>query len=370
MYPHRLKKFWESTSMNDSIKRFCVGKDITVADAMQSINIGSKGILFVTDVDDKLIGCVTDGDIRRWLLKTADFNASISRFMSIAPKYLRRGQAKQARQFMLENSITAVPIVDREKKIIDIIYLNELPGSGRIRSSALKTTPVVIMAGGKGTRLYPYTKILPKPLIPVGDIPILERIINRFCEAGAQEFFISVNYKRNMIKSYFGEDEHPYTIEYIDEDIPLGTCGSIRLIQKQFDKPFIVTNCDTLIDVDFGDLMSYHLSSQNLITVVAALKNTTIPYGVFEIGENGTIENIKEKPVISHLINTGMYVVNPELIPLIPENIMFHMPDLLEKVRQQNGKIGLFPVNEDAFLDMGEFAEMKRMEEKLRLVEG
>ena len=355
--------------MDDNKKKYCVGKDITVVDAMQTIDRGAKGILFVTDANDRLIGCVTDGDIRRWLIKTADFSAAISRFMSIAPKYLQKNQVKQARRFMLEHSITAVPVVNREKQIIDIIYLNDLPESGRIPSTVLRSTPVVIMAGGKGTRLYPYTKILPKPLIPIGDVPILERIINRFTESGAREFFISVNYKRNMIKSYFEENEHPYTIEYIDEDIPLGTCGSIRLIRRKFDGPFIVTNCDTLIDVDFGDLMAYHRSSQNEVTVVASLKNTVIPYGVFEIGENGTIAEIREKPVISHLINTGMYVVNPGVISLIPENVIFHMPDLLEKIRQRNGKIGLFPVGEDAFLDMGEFAEMKRMEEKLKQVD-
>lgn len=355
--------------MEDSKKKYCVGKNISVTDAMQRIDKGAKGILFVTDSDNKLIGCVTDGDIRRWLLKTADFTASIARFMSIAPKYLGKHQMRQSRQFMLGNSITAVPIVDKEKRIIDIIYLNELPDSGRIRNAVLKDTPVVIMAGGKGTRLYPFTKILPKPLIPVGDVPILERIINRFTDSGAREFYISVNYKRNMIKSYFDEIERDYTIHYIDENIPLGTCGSIRMIQNMLDVPFIVTNCDTLIDVDFGDLMTYHLSSQNDSTVVASLKNTVIPYGVFEIGKNGAIEGIKEKPVISNFINTGMYVVNPHLISLIPENTMFHMPDLLEQVRKQGGKIGLFPVNEDAFLDMGEFAEMKRMEEKLKLVE-
>lgn len=354
--------------MSDNKNKYCVGKEINVADAMRVIDKGAKGILFVTDAENKLIGCVTDGDIRRWLLQTADFSASIYRFMCIDPKYLKKSEAKTAKRFMLENSITAVPIVDGKKRIIDIIYLNELPENRRQQNMVLKMTPVVIMAGGKGTRLYPYTKILPKPLIPIGDVPILERIINRFVEAGAQEFFISVNYKKNMIKSYFDEVQRDYMITYVDEDIPLGTCGSIKLIQKPFDLPFIVTNCDTLIDVDFPELMAYHLTSRNAITVVAALKNTMIPYGVFELGENGVIDSIKEKPVVSHLINTGMYVLNPELVALIPDGVMFHMPDLLEKVRQQGGKIGLFPVSEDAFLDMGEFAEMKRMEEKLNLV--
>lgn len=354
--------------MIENIKEYCVGKDISVADAMRTIDKNAKGILFVTDADDKLIGCVSDGDIRRWLLKTADFTASISEFMCNSPRYLKKTEAKAARQFMLEHSITAVPIVDDDHSISGIVYLNELPEKSRKYNDVLQQTPIVIMAGGKGTRLYPYTKILPKPLIPIGDVPILERIINRFTESGAREFFITVNYKRNMIKSYFDEAERTYNITYVDEDIPLGTGGSIRLIKQPFNGPFIVTNCDTLIDVDFSELMNYHRNSKNAITVVAALKNTVIPYGVFEVGQNGVIESIKEKPVVSSLINTGMYVVNPELIELIPEGVVFHMPDLLELVRQQNGKIGLFPIGEDAFLDMGEFAEMKRMEEKISSV--
>ena len=354
--------------MVDNIKKNCTGRDISVADAMRIIDKSAKGILFVSDADDKLIGCVTDGDIRRWLLKTADFSANITNVMCSTPRCLLKSEANDARRFMLDHSITAVPIVDGDHRILDIVYLNDATEKSKKRTSVLHNTPVVIMAGGKGTRLYPYTKILPKPLIPIGDVPILERIINRFTESGAKEFFVTVNYKRNMIKSYFEEIERTYEINYVDEDIPLGTGGSIRLIKKPINVPFIVTNCDTLIDIDYLDLLNYHRDAGNAISVVAALKNTVIPYGVFEVGQNGEIESIKEKPVISSLINTGMYVVNPELIDLIPEKVMFHMPDLLELVRQKKGKIGLFPIGEDAFLDMGEFAEMKRMEEKLDLV--
>lgn len=354
--------------MVDEIKKYCANIDISVADAMRIIDKSAKGILFVSDADDKLIGCVTDGDIRRWLLKTADFSASITDVMCNTPRCLLKSEANDARRFMLDHSITAVPIVDGDHRILEIVYLNDATENSKKHTSVLHNTPVVIMAGGKGTRLYPYTKILPKPLIPIGDVPILERIINRFTESGAKEFFVTVNYKRNMIKSYFEEIERTYEINYVDEDIPLGTGGSIRLIKKPINVPFIVTNCDTLIDIDYLDLLNYHRDSGNAISVVAALKNTVIPYGVFEVGQSGEIESIKEKPVISSLINTGMYIVNPELIDLIPENVMFHMPDLLDLVRQKGGKIGLFPIGEDAFLDMGEFAEMKRMEEKLDLV--
>lgn len=354
--------------MVDEIKKYCANIDISVADAMRIIDKSAKGILFLSDTDDKLIGCVTDGDIRRWLLKTADFSANITEVMCSTPRCLLKGEGNDARRFMLDHSITAVPIVDGDHRILDIVYLNDATEKSKKRTSVLHNTPVVIMAGGKGTRLYPYTKILPKPLIPIGDVPILERIINRFTESGAKEFFVTVNYKRNMIKSYFEEIERTYEINYVDEDIPLGTGGSIRLIKKPINVPFIVTNCDTLIDIDYLDLLNYHRDAGNAISVVAALKNTVIPYGVFEVGQNGEIESIKEKPVISSLINTGMYIVNPELIDLIPENVMFHMPDLLDLVRRKGGKIGLFPIGEDAFLDMGEFAEMKRMEEKLDLV--
>ena len=232
----------------------------------------------------------------------------------------------------------------------------------------LSGVPVVIMAGGKGTRLYPYTKILPKPLVPIGDTPIVERIINYFSDFGMKSFYMTVNYKKAMIRSYFDEVEKDYTIKYVEENKPLGTGGSIKLIEDRFDRPIFISNCDSLILADYYDIYQHHLNAGNHITVVSALKNIQVPYGVMHTGENGALKSMEEKPKLSYFINTGMYVINPETIDLIPDDTMFHMTHLVEAVMKKGGKVGTYPVSEDSFLDMGELDEMKRMEEKLHIV--
>ena len=239
--------------------------------------------------------------------------------------------------------------------------------SVRVCVASLSEVPVIIMAGGKGTRLYPYTKVLPKPLIPIGDIPIMERIINKFRDYGAEKFFATVNYKKGMIKSYFAENQMDFTIDYVEEDKPLGTAGSLSLIKEQFEKPFIVTNCDILINADYDDIYKYHMESGNELTIVSALKNIVVPYGVIHSSENGTVASMEEKPKLSYFVNTGMYILNPELIKDIPDDTFFHMTDLTNKLLKEGRKVGMYPISEDSFLDMGEFEEMHRMEAKLNL---
>ena len=268
---------------------------------------------------------------------------------------------------MTKLTITALPVVNTKGAITDIVFRETEAAEKQESKYSLEQVPVVIMAGGKGTRLYPYTKILPKPLIPIGDIPIMERIIGKFRDAGAKQFFATVNYRKSMIKSYFSELQTDYKMDYVEEEKPLGTAGSLRLVENTFTKPFVVTNCDILIHADYGDIYRYHKESGNELTIVAALKNIVVPYGVIHASENGVVESMEEKPRLSYFVNTGMYILNPDLIKDIPENTFFHMTDLANKLMSENRKVGMYPISEDSFLDMGEFEEMHRMEEKLSL---
>lgn len=353
---------------NKQIETLLAFQNNTVVEAMQKIDNNAKGILFIIDAKERLIGVLTDGDIRRWIIKTGDLHARVERIMNKEPKVIYRGNLRSAHQVMKKYKITALPVVDTENRILDIIFKEEKEGVDLEKKCCyLEKVPVVVMAGGKGTRLYPYTKILPKPLIPIGDIPIMERIIDRFHGFGVQEFYATVNYRKNMIKSYFSESTADYHIHYIEEDTPLGTAGSLGLIQKEFDRPFIVTNCDILIHADYEDIYQYHLDAGNEITIVTALKNIVVPYGVIHSSENGQIFSMEEKPRLSYFVNTGMYILNPSLRKEIPENTFFHMTNLVDKVMKSGRKVGMYPISEDSFLDMGEFEEMRRMEERLQI---
>lgn len=350
----------------ERISTLCAKETINIVEAMEKIDANSCGILFIVDEKDALVGAISDGDIRRWLIKTGDLNTQVSVFMNQNPRYLYSKDKSNARSWMVKKGITALPIVNEEMQIVDIVLKNEDVIS-TVDSDALVNVPVIIMAGGKGTRLYPYTKILPKPLIPIGDIPILERIINRFYGYGASEYYMTVNYKKGMIKSHFAELQPEYSIEYVEEDQPLGTAGSIKLINKTFDVPVIITNCDSLIEADYEDIYNHHKESGNVMTIVSALKNIEVPYGVLHSAENGVVTSVEEKPKLSYFINTGMYIVNPEILKKIPDNTFFHMTDLMAVLMEEGLQVGMYPISEDSFLDMGEFEEMRRMEEKLNI---
>lgn len=360
--------YWRLTQMEmEKINSFIGEETLSIVDAMEKIDINAKGVLFIVNNEKKLVGSLSDGDIRRWILSSGDIAASVVKAMNTSPKYLNIGDKNNAVKLMRENVITALPLVDAQKEVVDIFLMSDMEKYSEQKGD-LSGVPVVIMAGGKGTRLYPYTKILPKPLVPIGDTPIVERIINYYNEFGMKSFYMTVNYKKAMIRSYFDEIDRDYEIKYVEEIKPLGTGGSIKLIKEKLDSPIFVTNCDALILADYYDVYQYHLKSENDITMVSALKNIQIPYGVLHTGENGILNLIEEKPKLSYFINTGMYIINPDMIELIPDDEMFHMTNLVEKVMQNGGKVGTYPVSEDSFLDMGELDEMKRMEEKLGIV--
>lgn len=351
----------------DKLRPFLINKQATVVDALHKIDKNAKGLLFVVNGERKLEGVITDGDIRRWLIKTGDLQGLVESFMNRHPLIIHHKDQKNASKIMAENQITALPVIDDSRILFDIIFSNDTSNCLKKNSKNLRDVSVVIMAGGKGTRLYPFTKILPKPLIPVGDIPIMERIINKFRQFGVIDFYATVNYRKNMIRSYFSDQNFDYKLNYVEEDKPLGTAGSLKLINKKFDRPVIVTNCDILIHADYDDIYKYHADSRNDLTIISALKNIMIPYGVLHSSKNGVVESVEEKPKISCFVNTGMYVINPNLVDDIPSDVVFHMTDLIELVLKKGGNVGMYPISEDSFLDMGEFEEMHRMEEKLSL---
>ena len=250
-----------------------------------------------------------------------------------------------------------MPVIDSAGQLVKVIFWNDLFDEPQKDNREKIDLPVVIMAGGKGTRLKPLTNIIPKPLIPIGDKTILEEIMDRFERIGCKRFYMSVNYKSDMMRFYLDRLEHKYNIDFFEEEKPLGTIGSVSLLMGKIDMPFFVSNCDIVIDQDMRDVYDYHNESHNDLTIVTAVKSLRIPYGVIETGEDGLMIAIKEKPELTYMINTGVYILNPECIAEIPQGEFFHVTQLMEKIKAHGGRVGCFPVSEHAWKDMGEWSE-------------
>ncbi|MBR4085166.1 MAG: nucleotidyltransferase family protein [Lachnospiraceae bacterium] len=352
--------------MNEDIKKYLSLNNISIVEAMQKIDANSRGILYITDEKECLIGSLSDGDIRRWIIKTGNLSGNVYEAMNTNVISVLYDSNFEYKKYMEEKGVTSLPIVDYDNKIKDIFFRDKLVELTK-NNESLKEIPVIVMAGGKGTRLYPFTKILPKPLIPIGDIPILERIFNRFCYFGTNTFYLIVNYKKDMIRSYFNDLNPEYSIKYIEEEKALGTAGGLRLIDDDLEGPVIITNCDILIEADYGKIIDYHRESHNDLTIVSSLKNVTIPYGVLKSEEHGRVVSLEEKPTLSYFINTGMYVINAEHLKKIPNDTVYHMTNLVNELMKERLRVGMYPISENSYLDMGQLEEMKRMEEQLNV---
>lgn len=338
--------------------------EMTVLGAMQRLDVTAKKVLFIVDAERRLQAAVTDGDVRRWILAKGDLDAPIRYAANFHPKYLDEESADLALPYMEKEKIDAVPILDGDHKIVRIIMASN--GQKQQFTNELKGVSVVIMAGGLGTRLYPYTRILPKPLIPVGDVPIIEHIMNGFHRYGCNDFYLVVNHKKNMIKAYFGESGLGYNVMYVDEDIPLGTGGGLSLLKGRINSTFILSNCDILIKDNIAAAYRLHKTQGNFITMICSAKNFTIPYGVVNIDDTGNIKEIEEKPSLSFLTNTGCYVVDPEVVDSLEANVPVGFPEIIEQYIARGKKVGIYPISENAWMDMGQLDGLKDMELKMR----
>ncbi len=339
-----------------------IREDNSIIQAMHVFDKSGRRTAFVVDDSNKLLAALSEGDVRRFILNGGDLNEPVKKVANYTPRSLTMDEKEDALDFLIRHNIEGLPIVDEAGIVIDTIFWSE----HHYKKQAQLDTPVVMMAGGKGTRLYPYTRILPKPLIPVGEKPIAEIIMDSFYEYGIKRMIMIVNHKKNMIKSYFGEIEKPYSIEYADEDVPLGTGGGLSLIRGQIDETFILTNCDILIEDDFSKIVEHHRKEGNAITMICSLRNFQVAYGVVEFGEHGDIISMKEKPEFSYFTNTGSYIVEPEVIDYIKENENIGFPDIINRLKDAGKKVGVYPINENSWMDMGQLDELNKMENRLK----
>lgn len=333
----------------------------SLLDAMKLMDKIKVKMLFVYN-GIKFEGIFTIGDIQRAIIKNTSLNSPVSSIVDKNKEYASPDESlENVRAKMLRLRAECMPVVNKMGDLVDVYFWADLFEQSEQQHRQKIHLPVVIMAGGKGTRLKPITNVLPKPLVPVGEKTILEVILDQFESIGCQKFYMSVNYKADILKYYLSQLDHHYDIEFFQEEKPLGTIGSVSLLKGKINTPFFVSNCDSINEQDYRDVYDYHISNHNEMTIVTMVKNFRIPYGVIETGDDGLMIALHEKPEQTYMVNTGVYILNPECINEIPEGVFFHITHLMEKIRARGGRVGCFPVSEHAWKDMGEWPEYLKM---------
>lgn len=348
-----------------NFEKLLIRSDASITDAMRSMVAGGEKLLFVVDGKNRLLGVISDGDLRRHILDRGSIEGDVRACINTEPVVLAEGFDKAAAaRLMLHHRIEAIPVVDSRNVITDVVYWDDALNQPREEFKAIDC-PVVIMAGGRGTRLAPFTQILPKPLIPIGDRPIIEIIMDQIARHGIDKFHISVNHKAHVMKAYFQEKGGRYDIAFIEENEPLGTAGALRFFNPDRAGPILVTNCDTLIDHPLDQILDFHRQSQARITIVGAMYRQTVPYGTCKIDTGGVLTALEEKPSQEFLVNTGMYIVESDELAAIPEGTFFNFTDLIEAAMARGDKTVVFPIDSSAWTDVGQWADYRRAVEKL-----
>ena len=335
-------------------KEILLKKTATIKEALKVIDKGAMRIAIVLDKNDTVVGTLTDGDIRRGLLNGLTLDSSIEGLYFKEPTLANVNDSKELIiQKAIRKQIYQIPIVDDAGKLIKIEELSHL-----LKTNA-KHNRVILMAGGLGTRLHPLTQNTPKPLLKVGNKPILETIIENFAKYGFINITISVNYKAEMIKKYFDDGaKFGVNIDYIEENKRMGTAGALSLIKERPQEPFFVMNADLLTNVNFEHLLDFHLIEHSVATMCVREYDYQVPYGVIET-EGSNIISIKEKPIHKFFVNAGIYVLSPQVFEYIPKDEFYDMPTLFEDIIKDKLKSISFPIHE-YWLDIGRMSDFEQ----------
>jgi dTDP-glucose pyrophosphorylase len=338
-------------------KNLQITPDISVLNAMKQMDqLECKLLLVMEGV--KFIGLISIGDIQRAVIQNKSLDLPVNKILRENFKVASPSDSFDTiKQMIFDDRMEFCPVVDDSNEVIEVYFWKDVFQENKQEPKEKFNLPIVIMAGGFGSRLRPLTNVLPKPLIPIGEKTMLEEIFDRFAVYGCNKFYVSVNYKADLIKYYINSQQLSLKVDYFIENKPMGTAGSLSLLKGKIDQTFFVSNCDILIEQDYSEILQYHKENRNEITVIAALKHYPIAYGTIETSENGKLDHLTEKPELTFKINSGMYILEPHLIDEIPENEFFHITQLIEKVNQRGGNVGVFPVSEKSWKDIGDWDE-------------
>ena len=346
------------------IKKFQVYKEKKIKNVVKQMDKSKIGIAICVDKNKKVVGVFTDGDFRKAVYNGVDLNKKVDKIMNKNFVYVSKNYSNnKIKKIFKNNFIQYIPVLSRKK----LINLVERKFFFREKDSTYgnMNNQVVIVAGGKGQRLAPFTEILPKPLIPINDEPIIKKIMEEFYKFDMKNFHITLFDKAKMIKGYFHDHGLPFQIKYYEETKPLGTAGSLFVFKKKFENPVFVTNCDIILKANYNEILKFHKKNNHDLTIVASMRHLKIPYGVCKINKNGTLIGVTEKPEYDFLVNTGFYLLNPKLFKIIPKNRYLDMTDFFKIVKNKNLNIGVFPVSNNSWYDVGKWDEYDKNKAEL-----
>jgi dTDP-glucose pyrophosphorylase len=349
-----------------NLKKFICFESDSIKKVLRNIRFNGARCSVIVNKKIKLIGTVSDGDIRKRLLRgSININDKIKSICNTKPKFIQSSsfQKSNLKKIFIKQKLDIIPLLDRKKKVIKIFLKDDFLNS-REKQKTKKTkkisTPVVIMAGGLGSRLDPITKIIPKPLVPISNKTVIELITESFFNSGFKNFYYSLGYKKDLVKAYFKDHTKNYTIKYITENKPLGTAGALRFLFRKIKSSFIVTNCDSIFKIDFKELYQFHKKNNYDLTLVTTKKNFLVPYGVCDIKKNNLLNTITEKPNFKFQVLTGMYVIKPTSLKYIPNNRYFDMNQLIQKLIKNKKTVACYYINNKNWIDVGELQDYKR----------
>ena len=333
------------------LKSILLRSNAILKDAIYLLENSNKGIVLVVDKNNIHLGTITDGDIRRSLLSGNNLEVQVDRVMAKNMIVLNKNEKNlqsKAEVLMIKNGIRQIPILDDEKKVIDLITVKD------IQNSVPQKLPiVVIMAGGLGSRLLPLTEKTPKPMLKLGDKPMLEIVLNNCIRVGLKDFYFAVNHLKDQIIQYFGDgSKWGVDIKYLEEEKPLGTAGALKLLNPKEDKPILVLNCDVITNLNIANLINFHYKYSSLATICVREHIERLAYGVVNLS-NEKVISIQEKPSFRNYVNAGIYLIEPELLDFIQEGRLIDMPELLTLAIEQNMNVSACPIHE-YWMDVGQ----------------
>lgn len=342
------------------VDKHIIHQEQSVRDALIKLDhLASDAILFVVDENNRLLGSLTDGDLRRGFIKGLGFDNTLIEFIQSDPKYILENEYSLDKLAVFkQRNFKIIPILNSNRKIVDVLNF-------RIKSTLIPAD-AVLMAGGEGKRLRPLTENTPKPLLRVGDKPIIEYNIDRLKKVGVKTINLSINYLGDQLVDYFGDGSpKDINIKYVREDKPLGTIGSVLLVDQFNHDDIIVMNSDLLTNIDFGDFFKTFKDSDADMAVAATSYHVDVPYAVLEVNESNTVRSLKEKPRYTYYSNAGIYILKKSMLNMIPKGEFFDITDLMDRIIEMNLKLITYPIN-GYWLDIGKHEDFKKAQEDIK----